>query len=235
MRSERWMEKHWKGVIAALIYDIIFEPEPAHRLDQVLQDVVGRRCLGLSPEDYLAVVGFVRARGYPVANLIPQPHDDTVLHGFLASLEGRLEKQLRTKRARLPALTRFANCASRCVRRLGTASPRVLILTRDSFSAMIIEDCVKDAPVPARTFVCRTLPEARQVGSYEAAFLGREARDGPTYDFARDLTRRGIPLTYVSGGEPSRLPPDLRQRPFLRLPAEDSEIIRCLLGMLDPS
>ena len=58
------------------------------------------------------------------------------------------------------------------------------------------------------------------------AFLDIEVDDGKTYPAARKLMAHNIPFIFVSGNEPTSLPDDLKDVPFLPKPVATGQLVR---------
>jgi hypothetical protein len=58
------------------------------------------------------------------------------------------------------------------------------------------------------------------------AVLDIEVDDGKTYPAARKLKANNIPFIFVSGNEPSTLPQDLKDEPFLSKPVDKGHLVR---------
>ncbi len=56
--------------------------------------------------------------------------------------------------------------------------------------------------------------------------LDIDVTDGPTYDVARHLRQLGIPLVFISGNNPDKLPSDLKDLPYLSKPALSAEVVK---------
>lgn len=58
------------------------------------------------------------------------------------------------------------------------------------------------------------------------AFLDIEVADGKTFPAARKLIENNIPFIFVSGNEPTSLPDDLKDVPFLSKPVATGRLVR---------
>jgi len=103
----------------------------------------------------------------------------------------------------------------------------ILIVEDDAFIAEDMADIVLDSlgrtPVVASS--CR---EALSKINRDTVlgFLDINVADGTTYDLARRLRNLGIPLVFISGNSPDKLPADLQDLPYLLKPAETSAVVR---------
>jgi hypothetical protein len=79
------------GLLRALIYPVQFERDPVDGIERVLEMVIGARALGASPAEYRAAVREALESDAPLAELIPQPHSEVVIRGYLAEVARRLE------------------------------------------------------------------------------------------------------------------------------------------------
>ena len=57
------------------------------------------------------------------------------------------------------------------------------------------------------------------------ALLDVEVTDGVTYPLAAHILERNIPVVFVSGSDPSKVPDQLAQLPFLRKPVLPSALL----------
>jgi hypothetical protein len=84
------LEPRQKGLIRGLIYPIQFENDPLDGVDRVLKVVVDARALDATPEQYASAVRAALDSDEPLAQLIPQPHPESVIRTFLVEVQKRL-------------------------------------------------------------------------------------------------------------------------------------------------
>ena len=59
----------------------------------------------------------------------------------------------------------------------------------------------------------------------DLALLDVEVTDGVTYPLAEHMLQRNIPVVFVSGSDPARVPQQLARTPFLRKPLLPAELL----------
>ena len=103
----------------------------------------------------------------------------------------------------------------------------ILIVEDDAFIAEDMADIVQDG-LKARPVVASSCQEALSKINRDTVlgFLDINVADGTTYDLARRLRDMGIPLVFVSGNNPDKLPADLQDLPYLMKPADSSAVVR---------
>jgi DNA-binding NtrC family response regulator len=62
----------------------------------------------------------------------------------------------------------------------------------------------------------------------DCAVIDINLGDGPRFDLARDLKKRGIPTVFVSGYQATVLPSDLRDLAFLVKPVEAASLVKAV-------
>lgn len=87
------------------------------------------------------------------------------------------------------------------------------------------------ASIVEDTFGCAALTAASSSEAFslleapiDLALLDVEVADGVTYPLAEHILERDIPVVFVSGTDPGKLPQRLAQAPFLRKPILPSEL-----------
>jgi CheY-like chemotaxis protein len=88
--------------------------------------------------------------------------------------------------------------------------------------ASIVEDELGCTPV---TVESTTGALALIDDSLGLALLDVDVVDGTTYPIAARMMQRNIPIVFVSGSDPARVPRDLAQAPFLRKPVRPSQLL----------
>lgn len=78
------------GLIAGLLYPVIFERDPMDGVSRALEVVVAARAMKASPEDFLAAVRAGLASATELAKLLPQPHSEESVRRYLVEIERRL-------------------------------------------------------------------------------------------------------------------------------------------------
>ena len=105
-------------------------------------------------------------------------------------------------------------------------SKKVLIVEDDpllaEFLALLIEDELGCVAVNAPS-VAKARPLLNS--GIDLALLDVEVEDGATYDLAIDMSRQKIPLAFISGSDPAKVPREIADAPFLRKPAPNSTIL----------
>ena len=103
----------------------------------------------------------------------------------------------------------------------------ILIVEDDAFIAEDMADIVQDG-LNAKPIVASSCREALSKINRDTVlgFLDINVADGTTYDLARRLRNLGIPLVFVSGNSPDKLPTDLKDLPYILKPAESAAIVR---------
>lgn len=107
-----------------------------------------------------------------------------------------------------------------------TGARPVLIVEDDPLIAMDLEDELAD-----QGFACvtaQTLADAQRCVAttpLSAAILDMYLRAVPTFELAAELKREGVPFFFVSGNEPSALPPALAGSRVFSKPVRMAEIV----------
>lgn len=109
---------------------------------------------------------------------------------------------------------------------LARMRPHVLIV-EDNFllSECLVDIVQEDLAAQPLTATCVSVALGIIPDDIVLAFLDIEVEDGKTYPAARKLRANGIPFIFVSGNEPSSLPEDLREVPFLSKPVDPRRLI----------
>ena len=89
-------------------------------------------------------------------------------------------------------------------------------------SASVIEDEFGCAPTTVESSSAAMPVVERGV---DFALLDIEVRDGVTFPLAARLRDRGVPVVFLSGSDPARVPTDLAATPFLRKPVLPRQLI----------
>ena len=79
------------AILRMLIYPIQFDADPLNGIDRVLAQVVFADHLRLTLPDVIAAIDDGLASSGKLSELIPQPHSEVVIRGFLSALRRRLE------------------------------------------------------------------------------------------------------------------------------------------------
>lgn len=104
--------------------------------------------------------------------------------------------------------------------------PPVLIV-EDNFllSECLVNIVQEDLLAEALTATCVSVALGIIPDDIVLAFLDIEVEDGKTYPAARKLMANNIPFIFVSGNEPTSLPDDLKDAPFLSKPVNPRRLI----------
>lgn len=104
--------------------------------------------------------------------------------------------------------------------------PHVLILEDDFLLAANLEDIVQQ-DLKAEPIGVSTISEALKIipDNLALALLDVEVRDGKSYPVARKLIENCIPFIIVSGNNPTSLPEDLKNSPFLTKPVATGKLV----------
>jgi two-component SAPR family response regulator len=105
--------------------------------------------------------------------------------------------------------------------------PHVLIV-EDNFllSECLVDIVQEDLSAEALTATCVSVALGIIPDDIVLAFLDIEVEDGKTYPAARKLMANNIPFIFVSGNEPTSLPDDLKDAPFLSKPVNPVQLIK---------
>jgi hypothetical protein len=105
--------------------------------------------------------------------------------------------------------------------------PHVLIV-EDNFllSECLVDIVQEDLAAEALTATCVSVALGIIPDDIVLAFLDIEVEDGKTYPAARKLMANHIPFIFVSGNEPTSLPDDLKDAPFLSKPVNPDQLIK---------
>jgi DNA-binding response OmpR family regulator len=105
-------------------------------------------------------------------------------------------------------------------------SKRVLIVEDDPWIAMFLTMLVEDE-LGCVVVSAPSVAKARSLvnSGIDFALLDVEVEDGVTYDLAIDISHNEIPLAFVSGSDPRKVPHEIAHAPFLRKPVPDSELL----------
>jgi hypothetical protein len=79
------------ATLRMLIYPIQFEEDPLKGIDHVVTQVVFAEHLKLSLPEVIAAIDAGLASHASLSELIPQPHSEPVIRGFLRAMRLRLE------------------------------------------------------------------------------------------------------------------------------------------------
>lgn len=94
---------------------------------------------------------------------------------------------------------------------------RVLIVEDDALVAdqlaALVEDQLDCVPL-----VTGSVHDAMTLIDVDFGFIDIELPDGPAFSVANRLRERGVPFVFVSASDPTRVPADLANAPFLRKP-----------------
>ena len=110
-----------------------------------------------------------------------------------------------------------------------TEQRRILIVEDNKLIAMDLEDELSERgfePVCAAT-----IEDARRLLEEQPpafAVLDMHVKADTSFDLARELTGRAIPLAFVSGNDVSSLPEDLRSAEILTKPIDFDELCRTI-------
>ena len=104
--------------------------------------------------------------------------------------------------------------------------PHVLIV-EDNFllSECLVDIVQEDLIAKPITATCVSVALGIIPDDIVLAFLDIEVEDGTTYPAARKLMANNIPFIFVSGNEPTSLPDDLKEAPFLSKPVDPKKLI----------
>ena len=80
----------WRAALRAVLYPILFEKEPVDGIDRVIVQVVDRRALGLTREEYRDAIRTALASEEDLSQLLPDAPADGRTRGFLRLLLARL-------------------------------------------------------------------------------------------------------------------------------------------------
>jgi len=80
----------WEACVRALLYPVIFDPDPSSSVDRILSMIVDRRALGATRAEYLESVRLALASDVQLSTLLPQDHPEAVVRRYLAEVERRL-------------------------------------------------------------------------------------------------------------------------------------------------
>lgn len=107
--------------------------------------------------------------------------------------------------------------------------PIVLILEDDPLIALDLAMTVEDG-LRADVVVAGTLAEVEKIDvtSVDVAVLDINIGSQTSYDFARTLLNKGVPVIFASGSQLASLPNDLRDLPFLSKPCGRSNILKVI-------
>jgi len=83
------LDDRWKVVLRILIYPIQFDTDPSMGVERLL-GLMDRRCLPEQPQEYLAAIQAGLESSEGLADLIPQPHSEEVIRGYLRAVRERL-------------------------------------------------------------------------------------------------------------------------------------------------
>lgn len=84
------LEQPYRGLIGALLYPVIFAPDPLDSIDWTYRVIVEARGLDASPEDYVEAIRRGLASSEKLANILPQPHSEEVVRAYLTALEQKI-------------------------------------------------------------------------------------------------------------------------------------------------
>ncbi len=79
------------AILRRLIYPIQFEADPLNGVDRVVDQVVFAEHSRLPVRDVIAAIDAGLAGYGKLSELIPQPHSEVVIRGFLSALRKHLE------------------------------------------------------------------------------------------------------------------------------------------------
>jgi|JI8StandDraft_2_1071088.scaffolds.fasta_scaffold24786_3 DNA-binding NarL/FixJ family response regulator len=107
---------------------------------------------------------------------------------------------------------------------------RALIIEDDFYQAVEIRESLQQAG--AEIVGCRaTVPDLDEMmlrGKIDIALLDINLGNTQSFDFARALNEKGIPVVFLSGYDASIVPADLQYAKFISKPANDSDVIAAL-------
>jgi len=120
------------------------------------------------------------------------------------------------------------------------ASPRslqqrtVLVVEDDFYLAEDARDALEDAGAQ----VLGPVPQISQaLGLFEAtqpdcAVLDVSVQDGPSFDLARTILSRAVPVLFVTGYDAGSIPADLARVPRLQKPVTQGGLVAAVEGLL---
>lgn len=108
---------------------------------------------------------------------------------------------------------------------------RVLILEDDPIISMSLEAIVEDV-APAIVTVKPSLAAAEKVMDqpFDLALLDIELTNGETYDIARALNERQVPVAFVSANPKDHVPDEFRRFPLIAKPFTAAQIEQAILA-----
>ena len=97
-RTNETRQQTWDSLVFALLYPVLFEPEPIRHVDRIIEAVVAPRALGASPEDYRRAIADGRVNGRALvdvfAGLLGLPHSEQTLWRVLNAIEAAIDARL---------------------------------------------------------------------------------------------------------------------------------------------
>jgi DNA-binding response OmpR family regulator len=111
--------------------------------------------------------------------------------------------------------------------------PTVLIVEDNFLLAEELAELVRHelhaVPVTTNTAAAaiELIPDAVKL-----AFLDIEVLDGTTYPVARKLAANNIPLIFISGNEPSKIPEEFHGLPFISKPFLHGKLVRLASSLI---
>ena len=106
--------------------------------------------------------------------------------------------------------------------------PSCLIVEDEALIGMVLADCLEDAghhvlgPIDKGSAVLEALARLKP----DMAILDTQLRDGPSYDVAIELRRRGVPFVIYSGHQRTKTPhPAYAESPWIEKPAAPTDVL----------
>ncbi len=110
---------------------------------------------------------------------------------------------------------------------------RIIILEDDYYQAHDSKNTLEDAgaKVIAVTGKVPDLGALMADGRIDAVLIDINLGHGTSFDFARELTRNGIPFLFLTGYDIGMLPDDLAGSPYISKPADRGKIVTGLASL----
>jgi hypothetical protein len=84
------MRPDWRPAIRALLYCVQFSPDLSSAAGHAIKVVVDKRALGIERSEYHDAIAQALSSTEDLATLLPQPHSDDEIRGFLRSVRDAL-------------------------------------------------------------------------------------------------------------------------------------------------
>lgn len=91
-------QNNWKGLIRALTYTIIFEPNPLDKVDETIKHTIDGHVLGASPQEYLDAIGTALGSNETLADINDNPQSEQVIRSYLGEIRRSLEEKIKENR-----------------------------------------------------------------------------------------------------------------------------------------